>query len=151
MENAAYLTLFEPMTFETLGEGLRLFQSCSLRDLVSFRKRYKDNLVACIESLLEVQPPGPSSIWVSPVGCPEVMPTGIPWDSETYQQNRVLPRWLYQLFSYSQNDWKHRNFTRPLRVPNPQARLQQYVLRTSRPSFHMGPAGFARAWTEFMV
>ena len=119
MENAAYLTLFEPMTFETLGEGLRLFQSCSLRDLVSFRKRYKDNLVACIESLLEVQPPGPSSIWVSPVGCPEVMPTGIPWDSETYQQNRVLPRWLYQLFSYSQNDWKHQNFTRPLRVPNP--------------------------------
>jgi hypothetical protein len=114
MEDAAYLTLFQPMTFEIFGEGLRLFQGWALRDLVSFRKRYKDDLVACIDSLLNVQPPGPSSIWV---GCPEVMPTGSPW--ETHQQDRVLPGWLYQLFSESQNDWKHRNFTRPLRVPNP--------------------------------
>jgi hypothetical protein len=151
MENAAYLTLFEPMTFETLGEGLRLFQSCSLRDLVSFRKRYKDNLVACIESLLEVQPPGPSSIWVSPVGCPEVMPT------ESHGTRRHISKIEFSPDGYISSSHIARMTGNieilPVHFESqiPQARLQQYVLRTSRPSFHMGPAGFARAWTEFMV
>lgn len=39
MENAARLTLDLPMTFESLGEGLRLFQGWAFRDLVNFRRR----------------------------------------------------------------------------------------------------------------
>ena len=110
MEDAAYLTLFQPMTFEILGEGLRFFQGWALRDLANFRKRYIDNVITCLESFLEVVPPGPSSIWV---GCPEVMLTLSP--SGIYP---TLPTWLYQLFSRSLNEWKHEKFTRQLRVLN---------------------------------
>ena len=39
MENAAHATLNYPMTFESLGEGLRSFKGQSLCDLVSYRKR----------------------------------------------------------------------------------------------------------------
>jgi hypothetical protein len=39
MENAARMTLGHPMTFESLGEGLRLFEGSALRDLASYRKR----------------------------------------------------------------------------------------------------------------
>jgi hypothetical protein len=39
MEYAARLTLNYPMTFENLGEGLRLFEGSALHDLVNFRKR----------------------------------------------------------------------------------------------------------------
>jgi hypothetical protein len=39
MENAARLTLSHPMTFENLGDGLRLFEGSALRDLASSRKR----------------------------------------------------------------------------------------------------------------
>ena len=109
MEDAAYLTLLHPMTFESLGEALRLFQGWALCDLVDFRKRYIDNTITCLDSFLDVQPSGPSSIWV---GCPEVMSTMAP--SETIQQHRVLPMWLYMFFSQNQNNWKHRNFTHPL-------------------------------------
>ena len=38
MENAARLTLDHPMTFELLGEGLRLFEGRALRRLVNFRR-----------------------------------------------------------------------------------------------------------------
>jgi hypothetical protein len=53
MENAARQTLDHPMTFEILGEGLRLFEGWALRDLANFRKRYRDNLVSCFESFLK--------------------------------------------------------------------------------------------------
>ena len=108
-EDAAYLTLSHPMTFEILGEGLRLFQGWALRDLGNFRKRYIANTRACLDSFLDVQAPGPSSIWV---GCPDVMPTSAP--SGTHQKIRVLPIWLYLFLSHSQNNWKLRNFTHPL-------------------------------------
>jgi hypothetical protein len=39
MENAVRLTLKLPMTFESLGEGLRLFEGSALRDLADFRRR----------------------------------------------------------------------------------------------------------------
>jgi hypothetical protein len=39
MDNAAQLTLGQPMTFESLGEGLRSFKGCSLCDLIRYRKR----------------------------------------------------------------------------------------------------------------
>jgi hypothetical protein len=108
MENAVRLTLDHPMTFESIGEGLRLFEGPALRDLVNFRKRCSDNLVTCYDSFLEVKPPGPSSIWI---GCPEVMPSGP-------QQGPFLPRWLYQLLSLKKNDLKHQNFTHPFEIYN---------------------------------
>jgi len=39
MENAARLTLGRPMTFESLGEGLRSFKGWALCDLVRSRKK----------------------------------------------------------------------------------------------------------------
>ncbi len=39
MENAARLTFGYPMTFESLGEGLRSFKGRALCDLVRYRKR----------------------------------------------------------------------------------------------------------------
>ena len=56
MENAARLTLDHPMTFEILGEGLRLFEGWTLSDLVHYRKRCRDHLVACLDSFLEDLP-----------------------------------------------------------------------------------------------
>jgi hypothetical protein len=47
--------LDHPMTFEILGEGLRLFEGWALQDLASFRKRYRDNLVSCFKSLLATE------------------------------------------------------------------------------------------------
>jgi len=105
MENAARQTLDLPMTFETLGEGLRLFDGWALRDLANFRKRCKDSLIPCLDSFLDVQPPGPSGIWI---GCPTVM--------NSYQQIRILPTWLTQLLSTKQNSLKVQKFTHPLDI-----------------------------------
>jgi len=105
MENAARLTLDHPMTFKSLGEGLRLFEGWALRDLVGYRRRCRDNLVTCLD--LYHQALVPSSCWV---GCPEVMPMRDP------RQNLVLPRWLNQLFSRNQNDLKLQKVTRPLDI-----------------------------------
>jgi hypothetical protein len=48
MRNAARRTLDHPMTFEILGEELRLFEGRALRDLVNFRKRCRDNLITSL-------------------------------------------------------------------------------------------------------
>jgi hypothetical protein len=77
MESAAHLTLDHPMTFEVLGEALRLFKDSALRDLASFRKRCGDSLIASLDPYIKVQLPGPSSVWV---GCPDVMPSGPSWE-----------------------------------------------------------------------
>ena len=111
MQNAARLTLFHPMTFETLGEGLRLFEGSALRDLANFRGRCRDNLVAGLNSYLEVGPSGPSKIWV---GCPDVMPTTP--SSEECQQSRALPKWLKWFFSRRLDGLKLHTFTHPLNV-----------------------------------
>jgi hypothetical protein len=55
MEKAARQTLDHPMTFEVLGEGLRLFEGWALHDLVNLRKRYRDNLVSCFKSFLKTR------------------------------------------------------------------------------------------------
>jgi hypothetical protein len=119
MNNAARRTLDHPMTFEILGDGLRFFEGWALRDLVDYRKRCGDNLVTCIDSLLDVQPSGPSSVWI---GCPDVMPTN---DYYAYQQNqqiRYLPRWLTGVLSRNQSDLKLQKFTHPLDI---QSRIRQ--------------------------
>jgi hypothetical protein len=114
MEKAARLTLDHPMTFETIGEGLRLFQGSALRDLAHFRKRCSDNLVTCLYSFLKVQadPPGPSSIWV---GCPK---------STRLRCNKVdIPVWLYVVLPY--RAVLLQAFTHPL--PTPQSVRAQYL------------------------
>jgi hypothetical protein len=64
MENAARQTLDHPMTFETLGEGLRLFEGWALRDIANFRKHYRDNLVSCFKSFISIEESW-SNIWSS--------------------------------------------------------------------------------------
>jgi len=108
MKKAAHTTLHNPMTFETLGEELRWFKGSELRDLALFRKRCRDRCLTCLESFLEVHPPGPSSIWV---GCPDVMPKGSLSDPSPPP---VLPRWLRQFLSQIISDLKLRAFTHPL-------------------------------------
>lgn len=107
MENAAHQTLDHPMTVEVLGEGLKLFDSCALHDLASFRNRAKDNLVRCLGSFLEADPQEPSSIWA---GCYEVIytPDSLPKYS--------LPKWLNEFFVRIQNDVKIQDFTLPLDI-----------------------------------
>jgi hypothetical protein len=65
VEAAARLTLDYPMTFESMGNQLSTFRGWALRDLARFRKRCRDCLVSCLESLLDSRLP-PSDIWV---GC----------------------------------------------------------------------------------
>ena len=106
---AARSTLKYPMTFGTLGKGLRSFEGRALRDLADFRKRCKENMVTCLDSYLDVQPSGPSSVWV---GCPEVMP---PTSSlEIRQRNRALPIWLNECLSRCRNDLTSEQLARPL-------------------------------------
>jgi hypothetical protein len=105
MKKAAHLTLDHSMTFESLGEGLRLFEGRALLDLVNFRRRCRDKFVTCLDSFH--QSLVPSSSWV---GCPEVMPLRDP------RQKRVLPRWLNQLLSRNQNDLKLQKVTGPLDI-----------------------------------
>ena len=66
MEMAARLTLDQPMTFEHLGDELRLFEGRALSELAAFRKAYRDSLVSLFTSLLDINNDC-SKIWV---GCP---------------------------------------------------------------------------------
>jgi hypothetical protein len=120
MENAARLTLDQLMTFDILGEGLRLFEGWALHDLVSFRKRCRDKFITCLDTFIDVQPPGPSSIWV---GCPEVMPTRA--EAGAYRPNLTLPRWLKELLSRNRNVLRLQTFTHPLDI---QSRIRQEYL-----------------------
>jgi hypothetical protein len=66
MENMALLALNYPMTFETLGEGIRLFEGSALHELAHFRKRCRDNAVACLQSVQAHTGNSPFKIWI---GC----------------------------------------------------------------------------------
>ncbi|KAH9066069.1 hypothetical protein EDB83DRAFT_2291529 [Lactarius deliciosus] len=63
-ESAARLTLVHPMTFETLGEGLRSFKGRALCDLIRYRKHCRDNLISCLNSFFD--PNSRRQIWA---GC----------------------------------------------------------------------------------
>ena len=110
MENTAHQTLDLPMTFEILGEGLRLFDGWALRDLANFRKRCRDSLVKCLNAFFKVQPPGPLSIWI---GCPEATRRV---RRNNPEPNHVLPTWLSQLLSSNQIGLKLQNFANPLEI-----------------------------------
>jgi hypothetical protein len=88
-----------PMTFEILGEGLRLFEGRELRDLANFRKHCRDNIVSCFKSFLNIEEPQ-SNIWTS---CSTY--TRKPHkDSYSLSKlpmsttNRSLPSWLAELY-----------------------------------------------------
>jgi hypothetical protein len=65
-EAAARLTLGYPLTFESLGDTLRLFEGCALRDLADFRVRSIRYLCSNWGDFLDCFR-GPSVIWVD---CP---------------------------------------------------------------------------------
>lgn len=133
MDIAARLTLDQPMTFEHLGDTLRLFEGPALRELFNFREQCRDNLALCFKSFLSVNT-DPSKIWV---GCPNEQPTS---DSITSSYNRrkakrisgfggfsgydepkeatpTLPPWLHDLFTHEIAELKQA-FTRPLVKPS---------------------------------
>jgi len=106
MENAARQTLDLPLTFEIFGKGLEGWVLCNL---ANFRRRCRDNLIACLDSFLNVEPSGPSGIWV---GCPYVSKRS----ASTGSVVRVLPLWLQELLSRSRNDLKLQVYTHPLDI-----------------------------------
>ncbi|KAF8502673.1 hypothetical protein F5888DRAFT_1112100 [Russula emetica] len=61
MAMAARLTLSHPLTFKSLGDTLRLFKGCALRDLADFRRRSIDKFLLLLDCDM------PSNIWA---GCP---------------------------------------------------------------------------------
>jgi hypothetical protein len=116
MENAARQTLDHPMTFEILGEGLRLFEGWALRDLALFRKRCRDNLVACFKSFLRLGQP-PFNIWIP---CTQLIQRGPSYfytnsnpDQET---TGYSPSWLTKFFQ-DHLDELSEAFSRPLLSP----------------------------------
>ena len=133
MENAARQTLNYSMTFEDLGERLRLLDGWALHDLSNFRKRCRDGVIQSLDLFLKVRPPGPSSIWV---GCPEVMPRSSYESDEDEEgeddgedededegdgededeEDLVLPRWLSRLLLTNQDNLKLQNFTHALDI-----------------------------------
>jgi hypothetical protein len=102
MENAARLTLEHPMTFESLGEGLRMFEGRALRDLFDFRRRCRDKFITCLDPTLVL-----SGTWV---GCLEVMSLRDP------RQERVLPIWLNKFLTQSQSDLELQKVTCSLNI-----------------------------------
>ena len=85
METAARLTLNYPLTFESVGEALRLFDGWALRGLADFRLRCGRDLISRMESFSDGQN-GPSKFLS---GCPSV------------NSPRYPPPWLSILFSGS--------------------------------------------------
>ena len=85
---AARATLNYPLTFESLGSELQIFEGWALRDLVNFRKSRCDDVISYFESLLDIRI-GPSKIWV---GCPGGTPQPTCDNLEP-----TLPSWLKKL------------------------------------------------------
>ena len=110
MEKAARLTLDHPMTFETLGEGLRLFEGCALRNLANFRRRCYVNVVECLDSYLEVGPSAPSWIWI---GCPKSIPSVSLSGALQQLESHALPTWLNEFLSQGRGDLELHKFTQP--------------------------------------
>jgi hypothetical protein len=128
MDNAALQTLDHPMTFETIGEELRLFDGWALRRLANFRRRYRDHLMSCFETFLKSEK-SLFNIW-SPCAS-YTFHTGNSWDeygnyrsSDSYSRstlsmsstNEFLPPWLAELFQQHLNK-SHEAFSRPLFNP----------------------------------
>jgi len=88
-ETLARLTLDFPMTLEFLCDELPFFEGWVLRDLLSFRRRCRDNLILCFKSFLDLGKP-PFNIWMS---CTQ---SGSSLRSHT--RTGYSPSWLTSLF-----------------------------------------------------
>jgi hypothetical protein len=135
-ETSARLTLDFPMTFEYLCDALPMFEGWALHDLIGFRKRCRDNLVSCFQSLLNLGNP-PLNIWMScmtlPVNscqCSRIRPYGYCScscscsSSSTPSQTGWSPSWLTSLFQQHLTEL-NQAFTKPL--PNPSSIREQYM------------------------
>ena len=107
MESSARLTLDYPMTFESIGDELRLFNGWALRDLACFRKRCRDSLVQCLESFLDYRD-GPSKIWTSCLH--SKLLSNVPLQSP---DQPYFARWLRDLIVQTITELKQ-SYTRPL-------------------------------------
>jgi hypothetical protein len=120
MENAARQTLDHPMTFEILDEALRLFEGWALSDLARFRKRCRDNLIACFESFLQLGQP-PFNVWIPCIQltqCTDGNTTRLMWFTHTNpdQGTGYSPSWLTELFQKHLNELCEA-FSKPLLSP----------------------------------
>jgi hypothetical protein len=105
----ACLTLNYPLTFESLGSELRLFEGWALRDLVRYRKLRRNDVVSCLESFLDIRV-GPSKIWV---GCPDRSTLS----SRVGASGPALPSWLKGLFALQILPLRE-NFMNPITEPS---------------------------------
>ncbi|KAH9976383.1 hypothetical protein BGW80DRAFT_1457182 [Lactifluus volemus] len=115
-QTAARLTLNHPLTFEFLGNGLRLVEGWALCELARFRKSCRDRLVSCLESFLDIRN-GPSKIWKS---CSKLNepPQRYSRSSSDYQHLiPTLPSWLHNLFKQQIGELEE-VFTKPLLNPS---------------------------------
>jgi hypothetical protein len=104
----AHLTLDYSMTIQSLGSELDELEGWALRDLTTFRKCRRDDILSCLESFLDV-PNGPSKIWI---GCPAAKAS-----RPQTNQEPVLPQWLSKLFT-DQTAKLRQTFTNPLIQPS---------------------------------
>jgi len=94
MGTTARLTLDHPLTFEMLGDELRLFSGSALRELAGFRKTCRDNIISCLETFLDGHK-GPSNIWAA-CSRSKINPfSGLPSNDRDKQ---ALPLWLCDVF-----------------------------------------------------
>jgi BTB/POZ domain len=112
MESDARLTLDNPMTFESIGDEVSLFDGWALRDLARFRKRCRDSVVLCLETFLDPQD-GPSKVWVC---CPQT--TKVPSVQSAFprpaaREPPVLAGWLHDFISQNIRELQ-KSFTSPL-------------------------------------
>ena len=112
-ETLARLTLNFPMTFEYLCDELPFFEGWVLRDLISFRKRCRDNLISCFESFLNLRD-SPFNIWT-------VCTTSSSYTSYSTGQS---PSWLIALFRKRLTELGQA-FTNPL--PNTSDIREEYL------------------------
>lgn len=99
MGATARLTLDYPLTFEMLGDELRLFSGPALRELAGLRKTCRDNIVSILETFLDAHR-GPSKIWA---GCPRprtpLSPFTFTGSPSNDRDKQTLPHWLSNLFT----------------------------------------------------
>jgi hypothetical protein len=108
--SSALLTLNVPMTFDHLCDVLPLFEGWALRDLIDFRKRCRDSLVSCFQSLLIPHQP-PFNIWL----CGANSYSHLCSDATTLGYQK-LPSWLIDFFEEHLEELGHA-FTKPLLNP----------------------------------
>jgi hypothetical protein len=115
MEDAACQTLDYPMTFEILGEGLRLFEGWALRDLANFRKRYRDNLVSCFKSFIETEE-SQFKIWTQCYKYDQNRSSSYSVSNLYMSNKNGLPSWLAELYK-RKLDESHEAFSKSLFDP----------------------------------